>query len=238
VRAAYLECSDVDVGERARHGPLPTLLALLTLVTGFVDAVSYLKFGHVFVANMTGNVVLLGFAVAGAPTISISGSLVALAAFACGAILGGRLNRRFASNRGNLLAVATAIKTPLMLAAAAVAYFQPGNGFAILAALGVSMGLQNAVARALAIADVTTTVLTMTLTGLAADSSLAGGTNPRWLRRASAILTMFLGALCGAWIVLHAGVPIALIAAAAIVATAGIGGYVLSRDDPQWVNPD
>ena len=238
MRAAYLECSDVDVGDRARHGPLPTLLALLTLVTGFVDAVSYLKFGLVFVANMTGNVVLLGFAVAGAPTISISGSLVALAAFACGAILGGRLNRRFSSNRGTLLAVATAIKTPLMLAAAAVAYFQPGNAFAILAALGVSMGLQNAVARALAIADVTTTVLTMTLTGLAADSWLAGGTNPRWLRRVSAILTMFLGALCGAWIVLNAGVPLALLAAAAIVATAGIGGYVLSRDDPQWVNPD
>ncbi|MGR4064410.1 MAG: YoaK family protein [Vulcanimicrobiaceae bacterium] len=220
-----------------RYGPLPTLLGLLTLVTGFVDAVSYLKFGHVFVANMTGNVVLLGFAVAGEPAISISGSLVALAAFVCGAILGGRLNVRFAKHRGNLLAIATAVKTPLLLAAAAVAYVAPSNAFAILAALGVTMGLQNAVARKLAVPDVTTTVLTLTLTGLAADSSLAGGENPRWARRASAIVTMFGGALLGAWIVLHAGVPVALLAAAAIVAAAGIGGYVLGRHDPQWVRP-
>ena len=46
-----------------RHGPLPLLLMLLTTVTGLVDAVSYLALNHVFVANMTGNVVFLGFAV-------------------------------------------------------------------------------------------------------------------------------------------------------------------------------
>jgi hypothetical protein len=40
-----------------------TAAALLTLtaVTGLVDAVSYLRLGRVFVANMTGNVVFLGF---------------------------------------------------------------------------------------------------------------------------------------------------------------------------------
>ena len=40
------------------------LLALLglTAVTGVVDAASYLGLGHVFTANMTGNVVFLAFA--------------------------------------------------------------------------------------------------------------------------------------------------------------------------------
>jgi hypothetical protein len=38
----------------ARDGPLPPLLLALTAVTGLVDAASYLKLGHVFVANMTG----------------------------------------------------------------------------------------------------------------------------------------------------------------------------------------
>jgi uncharacterized membrane protein YoaK (UPF0700 family) len=47
------------------HGPLPALLVCLTVVTGLVDAFSYLSLGHVFVANMTGNVVFLGFALAG-----------------------------------------------------------------------------------------------------------------------------------------------------------------------------
>jgi hypothetical protein len=39
------------------HDPLPVLLVCMTVVTGLVDAFSYLSLGHVFVANMTGNVV-------------------------------------------------------------------------------------------------------------------------------------------------------------------------------------
>jgi hypothetical protein len=45
-----------------RHGPLPLLLLVLTMVTGLVDVLIYLKLGHVFVADMIGNVVFLGFA--------------------------------------------------------------------------------------------------------------------------------------------------------------------------------
>jgi uncharacterized membrane protein YoaK (UPF0700 family) len=55
------------------YGPLPALLGILTLLTGFIDAVTYLKYGHVFVANMTGNVVFLGFGVAGEKNISMLG---------------------------------------------------------------------------------------------------------------------------------------------------------------------
>ncbi len=59
---------------------LPAVLVGLTAVTGLVDAVSYLALGHVFTANMTGNVVFLGFALAGAPGLSVmrSGMAVAL----------------------------------------------------------------------------------------------------------------------------------------------------------------
>src|ERR1700674_5971660 len=73
-----------------RHGPLPALLLLPTMVTGLRDAVSYLSLGHVFVANMTGNVVFLGFAVANAQDFSIPASLLAIAAFLAGALAGGR----------------------------------------------------------------------------------------------------------------------------------------------------
>src|SRR5258706_3448963 len=75
-------------------GPLPALLLVLTGVTGLVDAVSYLKLGHVFVANMTGNVVFLGFAVADAADFSIPASLLAIAAFMAGALVGGRVGSR------------------------------------------------------------------------------------------------------------------------------------------------
>jgi uncharacterized membrane protein YoaK (UPF0700 family) len=69
---------------------VPLLLAL-TVVTGFVDAISILRLGHVFVANMTGNVVFLGFAVAGSSGFSISASLVALAAFLAGVAAWGQI---------------------------------------------------------------------------------------------------------------------------------------------------
>ena len=60
------------------HGPLPVLLLVMTTATGLVDAVSVLGLGRVFVANMTGNVVFLGFAVAGAPGFALAASLAAL----------------------------------------------------------------------------------------------------------------------------------------------------------------
>src|SRR3989440_10789149 len=92
-----------------RHGPLPLLLLVLTMITGLVDAFSYLALGHVFVANMTGNVVFLGFAVAGAPGFSIPASVVALAAFFCGAFVGGVAGSRLGHPRGHLLSVAPTI---------------------------------------------------------------------------------------------------------------------------------
>src|ERR1700734_711634 len=73
--------------------PLVITLAALTVVSGFIDAVSFLGLGHVFTANMTGNVVLLGFAAAGAPGFSMGASLCALGFFVAGALVGGRLAR-------------------------------------------------------------------------------------------------------------------------------------------------
>src|SRR5439155_9821479 len=89
------------------HGPLSPLLLALTVVTGLVDAFSFLVLGHVFVANMTGNVVFLGFALAGASGFSISASLVALGAFGLGAAAGGRVATHIGARRGRLLAVAS-----------------------------------------------------------------------------------------------------------------------------------
>src|SRR5258707_10771807 len=90
------------------HGPLPVLLIGLTVVTGLVDAFSYLSLGHVFVANMTGNVVFLGFALAGVGEISIVAILLALLAFALGAAVTGRVATRRPPHRGHLLASVTA----------------------------------------------------------------------------------------------------------------------------------
>src|SRR2546423_4998766 len=103
------------------YGPLPPLLLALTVVTGLVDAVSYLVLGHVFVANMTGNVVFLGFALAGASGFSIAASLVALAAFSLGALAGGRLSTALGAHQGRLLAAASTVEVCLVAASVGIA---------------------------------------------------------------------------------------------------------------------
>src|SRR5258705_10911954 len=72
----------------------PYVFLGMTAVTGLVDAVSFLSFGRVFTANMTGNVVLLGFATARVPGLSMTLSLAALVWFLIGAVLGGRIMAR------------------------------------------------------------------------------------------------------------------------------------------------
>jgi uncharacterized membrane protein YoaK (UPF0700 family) len=202
------------------YRPVLPLLVGFTIVTGFIDAVSYLKLGHVFVANMTGNVVFLGFAFGGAPDISIAGSILALVGFLMGALLGGRFATHFGASWKPLIVVSAGTKVLLIGAACIVAFARAAadiTPYIILILLGASMGVQNAMARKLAIPDVTTSVLTLTLTGIAADSRLAGGTSPRMFRRVSAVMTMFVGALLGAFLVLRYGIPVALLCVTCIV---------------------
>src|SRR6267378_6709560 len=215
-------------------GPLPVLLLVLTGVTGLVDAVSYLKLGHVFVANMTGNVVFLGFAVADAADFSIPASLLAIAAFMAGALVGGRIGSRAGQHRGRLLAIATYLQIALVGAALVVSMVGAFVQYALIALLALAMGVQNAAARRLGVPDLTTTVLTLTLTGLAADSPLAGGKNPGFVRRLMATATMFLGAAIGAVLIFHVSVSAVLALALALLVFNGLVAYRLSSSTDAW----
>src|SRR5437763_4316806 len=103
------------------HGPLPALMLVLTVLTGVVDAVSILSLGRVFVANMTGNVVFVGFALAGASGFSLAASLSALAGFLAGAAAGGRVATRLAAHRGRLVVAVTGAELALLVAATILA---------------------------------------------------------------------------------------------------------------------
>jgi len=215
---------------------LMPLLFGLTFVSGLADALSFLRLGQVFVGNMTGNVVLLAFAIGGAKRISIVGSFIAIAAFVTGGIVGGRLSRRHGESGPHLVAVTTFVEIFLMLGAALVAWRVGWLGFigyGITAVLAVSMGLQTAIARSLGVADITTTVITSTLAGFAMDLPLAGGTNTRVRRRVTAIVTMFGGALIGAVLIFKLGVPAALLAASFSFAIVSAWAWRLKKLAPQ-----
>lgn len=101
------------------------------------------------------------------------------------------------------------------------------------ALLALAMGVQNAAARHLAVPDLTTTVLTMTLTGIASDWQTPNR-RPALARRLLAVLTMFAGAIAGAWLVLDVSAPAALAAATALVALVTAGAATAYRSPGQW----
>jgi uncharacterized membrane protein YoaK (UPF0700 family) len=219
----------------ARRDPLPPALIALTLLSGFVDAISFLGLGHVFTANMTGNVVITGFAAAGAPGFSAIACLTSVAAFLIGAVAAGRLGTAVSSRRAQVLSALTAEAALLgiaTVAALALGVSGAGGRHLVIALLALAMGLRNGTVRSLAVPDLSTTnVLTRTLTGLAADSSLAGGTNPGAVRRVASVLSLALGAFLGALLLRHAGVtwPLLVTAGSVAVTAAGFAAHPGSR---------
>jgi uncharacterized membrane protein YoaK (UPF0700 family) len=217
-----------------RH-PLTRALLLLTLTTGLVDASSYLGLGHVFSANMTGNIVLLGFGLAGAGGLPVVAPIVSLLAFLLGAGVGGRLAGRLGDQRRNHLAAALVIEAVLVAAAAvwsAVVHVRTGafSGDLVIALLALAMGVRNATVRKFAAPDLTTTVLTMTLTGLAADSPLFGGSGAGSLRRTAAVVAMLVGALVGA-LLLKTSLTLVLAVAAGLAGGTLVAYGLLVSDD-------
>jgi uncharacterized membrane protein YoaK (UPF0700 family) len=201
-----------------RH-PLARALLVLTFTTGLVDAVSYLGLGRVFTANMTGNIVLLGFGIAGSAGLPVLAPLVSLGAFLAGSAAGGILARTTGDRHAQHIARALWIESGLVLAAAILAAatdVRPSSfsGDAVIAVLALAMGVRNATVRRLGVPDLTTTVLTMTLTGLAADSRIAGGSGEGSVRRMAAVLAMLCGAVAGALLLKISLVPPLLAAAA------------------------
>jgi uncharacterized membrane protein YoaK (UPF0700 family) len=223
----------------AADGPLPLVLIGLTVVAGLVDAVSYLGLGHVFVANMTGNVVFLGFVAGGAADISAALSLVAMASFALGALAGGRLGWNTSGHRGRLLAVSSCVQAiavggALLVSLASFGVRDGISAHALVLLLAFAMGLQTATARRLGVPDLTTTVLTLTVTGLAADSHPAGGTHPNTGRRLAAIAAMLMGAFMGAVLIFRVSVSAALALAVVLLVSNAMAGYRWSSSTAAW----
>ena len=207
--------------ESIRH-PLTRALLVLTFSTGVIDAASFLGLGNVFTANMTGNVVLLGFGISGAPGLPILAPLVSLASFFLGSVVGGRMANRFPAEANHL---SRSMQVEIGVLVAAIVWtlavdVEPRHvsaGVAI-AMLAFALGVCNATVRRVEVADLSTTVLTMTLTALAADSPLAGGDGQGSWRRGGAVLAMLLGAVAGGLLVkAHLGAAIALAAVLALL---------------------
>jgi uncharacterized membrane protein YoaK (UPF0700 family) len=162
---------------------------------------------------MTGNVVFLGFALAGDSSVSAGRSLTALAAFAAGGLAGGRFANALTESPIRAVRAGVCLETLLLTVAAVLAAYGP---YAAIVLTSLAMGVRNACVRKAGVPDLTTTVLTLTVTGLAADSRLAGGLAPRLARRVASILAMGAGAWIGGSLERRFGVGVPLLAAASV----------------------
>ncbi|MDT5260565.1 MAG: hypothetical protein QOD10_5645 [Mycobacterium sp.] len=202
-------------------------LLLLTLATGLADSISILVLGHVFVANMTGNVIFLGFWLAPKTSIDLTAVAVALPTFVCTTILSGRLLRLFGERArpwiGTVLATEIALLAALsILAGTGVLRYHDNTKLMIIGVLAVTFGLQHSSARQFGIQELSTTVLTSTIVSLGLDSRLAGGTGERQKLRFTVVFTMCAGALVGATMSRFVVAPVFAVTAAVVALSLAI----------------
>lgn len=207
------------------------LLIVLTFSTGMVDAIGFLGLDNIFAGNMTGNVVIIGMAVGGGE-LSFVGPTLALVGFMAGAACAGLVLRRASAAWTRVTTTLFAV-TGLILAAAGLVFMideTPAESleFAVSVGLGVAMGIQAATARVLAVADVTTVVVTSTIVGLMADQFAVEKRSRQW-RRLVAVLAMAGGAVAGALLLqVHLGVALLLTSVLTLGATVA-GALVVGR---------
>jgi uncharacterized membrane protein YoaK (UPF0700 family) len=202
-------------------------LLLLTFATGLVDAVSVLELGHVFVANMTGNVIFLGLWLAPHTVVDVTAALVSLVCFVAGAVLGGRMARHLDREVRRWLAITLSIEVMMLvtlavLAGTGVLDYRDHTKLFLIAGLAVTFGIQNSTARQFGIQELSTTVLTTTISGIGFDSRLAGGAGDRERLRYGVIFTILAGATLGATMTRFVVAPVIGLAAAAVACSAAI----------------
>ncbi|WP_218034702.1 YoaK family protein [Acrocarpospora corrugata] len=200
---------------------LKSAILTLTVVSGLVDAVSFLGLGSVFCSAITGNIVLLGLALGGASGFAVWPHFVALAAYVAGAVAGAFLGR---AGPGWLRA-ALAVEA-VLLASATVMAFAGVSAYALIVVLAFAMGIRNLTTRRLGVPNLTsTTVMTTTVTSMIAGLPLMGGHDPHVGRLAASVVALICGVVAGGWLVVHHGiawplaigtVPVVLLAVIAI----------------------
>jgi uncharacterized membrane protein YoaK (UPF0700 family) len=144
---------------------------LFTWAAGSVDAITYLS-ARVFTANMTGNAVLLGISAGQGKGAAAASSLIALAAFVGGVMLGALVVGEGDTTRASAdVRPAVWLETSFLVIFAVVcftpAYWQSRISVLLLIlSSGLAMGVQSAAVRRLKLPGIATTYITGTITSL------------------------------------------------------------------------
>jgi len=240
-----------------RSAANPVIAALgtaLTGVAGYVDAVGYLRYFHIFSANMSGNHIRLGIALEEATPGEMVVRFLPIVAFGVGVVISELITHGTTRMRRLHAVAAVWVLEAAMLAGVAVGdHFVRAKGGAsdlvLLALLALAMGMQNTSLRHMGALSVYTTHVTGALTAacidiadgvhaLVARHGAAGrgraGHAGRYFGRASWLLTLPIcyvgGAAAGAAMLAGVnmaslGLPSVILVVLAVFARAGIRSF-------------
>jgi uncharacterized membrane protein YoaK (UPF0700 family) len=223
------------------------LLLLLAAASGSADGWSYFGIAHAFVANMTGNTVLLGISI-----FHLHGDyihpLIAVAGYVAGTALGTLLTRKVQPGSvWDRRVSSTLFLEGLVLIGAEVAWVamrqqpSPRGASVLLAAIAVAIGMQSAAMMQLRVPGVVTTYITGTWTTLTHGLTLLIARQPRVERektkfeerfalQGTVLAVYFLSAVLTGWAFRHAAAVVGGIAAIAVLLAAGYGSLRNQRD--------
>ena len=201
-----------------------TGLYMITAICGLIDAVSFLVLGGVFAEMMTGNLLLLALSIGNGKFFEPGDHflhVIAIGSFTIGAFLGGYLVNS-AREHHRYQRIGFIVEWLVLVSAVLIAIATDpavGNwaGTTLVIMLSFSMGIQNAMVRTYGVPDLATNVMTLTFTGIIADSRPVRGTNKNLYRRVASVGLFFASAALGA-LLIQIDMRIAL-ALAAIVFT-------------------
>lgn len=216
------------------------LLLLLAAASGSADGWSYFGIGHAFVANMTGNTVLLGIGV-----FHLHGDvvhpLIAVGGYVLGTVTGTLIARNVRPGvMWDRRVSWTLFVEALLLIVAEAAWVgsrqQPTPHFAsvLLGTVALAVGMQSGAMFQLRIPGIVTTYITGTWTTLTNGITLLIAHQPRIERekvkfeerfalQAALLATYFLAAVLTGWAFRHAPATVGGIAATAVLLAAGYG---------------
>jgi uncharacterized membrane protein YoaK (UPF0700 family) len=256
---------DRAVDRAAPHAaPVPLavrdwLLVALSFAAGIYEAICFLSLGKVFAGFQTGNMVFLGFGVAGTRPPAASNpvtAVISLAAFAAGAALAMPVLKAFDGDQeveDNDVSqmwprrVSITLGMALVLQASFLAGWMttssPAHLAYILVALGAfATGLQMNAIRALHVPGISTTAFTATVISLASGIATWSLPTPAVRRLTGALVSMAAGAFLGDWMLGHAHhyapvVPVIMTAvvisvASVVLKPAGQPGQVAAGQSP------
>ncbi|MFV2179718.1 YoaK family protein [Actinomadura sp. LOL_016] len=213
------------------HGPLPAYLIVLTGVTGLIDAVSYLEFGNVFVANVTGNVIFFGFRLGGRgeATGTFMATIVSTV-FCAGAAFGGRLKFARLLHRGHLLAAGATVQACAFAVAALVTtilgHTPALDRQVLIPLLAASMGWQFSIVRRVDVPGFRTVVITTALTSLFADTGRPRGQS---VRKGLSVVALLVGATTGTLFLKHIAVTAPMRPAVVLLLAIAAAGFTAAR---------